>query len=203
MRGDAGGGEAALALAVDPAALHNRSMAFCLIETDLGWFGLAWSPQGITRAHLPGETPEEMRARLTRHGPETTEGPAFVAEARALIAEYARGEPVSFARLPLDLSGISDFNRRVYEDILRLNWGETTTYGDIAWRLGDVGLSRAVGQAMGSNPIPLIIPCHRVLASGGKTGGFSAPGGREAKLRMLALEGVEADPQAGQLAFGF
>jgi methylated-DNA-[protein]-cysteine S-methyltransferase len=178
-------------------------MAFCLIETDLGWFGLAWSPQGITRAYLPGDDPRAMRARLDRHGPETVEGPAFVADAGRLITEYAFGQPVSFVSLPLDLSGVSDFNRRVYEDILRLEWGETTTYGDIAWRLGDVGLSRAVGQAMGSNPIPLIIPCHRVLGNGGKPGGFSAPGGREAKLRMLALEGVEADPQAGQLAFGF
>lgn len=178
-------------------------MHYCLIETELGWFGLAWSPQGLVRTCLPGESPQTLRARLDKLGAETAQWPAFVAEARALVLAYARGETVSFASLPLDLSAVGDFNRRVYADILRFAWGETTTYGDIARRLGDVGLSRAVGQAMGSNPIPLIIPCHRVLASGGRTGGFSAPGGRDAKLRMLALEGVDADPQAAQTAFDF
>lgn len=183
-------------------------MAFCLIETELGWFGLAWSAAGIARAYLPGEEPETLRSRMARHGPEIApqEGsvPVFVTKARSLIADYARGVPVSFAGLPLDLAGVGEFNRRVYEDIVGLAWGETTTYGDVARRMGDVVLSRAVGQAMGSNPIPLIIPCHRVLASGGKTGGFSAPGGARAKLRMLALEGVDAGPHpAAQLNFGF
>ncbi|GLQ57556.1 methylated-DNA--[protein]-cysteine S-methyltransferase [Devosia nitrariae] len=183
-------------------------MAYCLIETELGWFGLAWSVAGITRAYLPGEEPDALRSRMARHGPELGSEedsvPAFVAEARSLIADYAQGLPVSFAGLPLDFAGVGGFNRRVYEDILSLGWGETTTYGDIARRVGDIALSRAVGQAMGANPIPLIIPCHRVLASGGKTGGFSAPGGARAKLRMLALEGVDAGPHpTAQLSFGF
>ena len=84
---------------------------------------------------------------------------------------------MEFDQVPLDLGGVPPFHRAVYADILMLGWGETTTYGDIARRLGDVGLARAVGQALGANPIPLIVPCHRVLASNGKTGGFSAPGG--------------------------
>lgn len=175
-------------------------MNYCLIDTELGWFGLAWSPDGITRAYLPGDPPDALRMRFDRLAVEAAQWPDFIAEARALIEGYARGEAVSFDVLPLDLSSVSEFNRRVYDDILQLQRGETTTYGDIARRLGNVALSRAVGQAMGSNPIPLIIPCHRVLASGGGTGGFSAPGGRGAKLRMLALEGVDADPQA---AFDF
>ncbi|AGI23940.1 methylated-DNA--[protein]-cysteine S-methyltransferase [Pseudomonas sp. MT3] len=177
-------------------------MHYCLIETDLGWFGLAWSSQGIVRTCLPGEPVHSLRARLDTLGTETAHWPVFIDEARASILGYARGESVSFDGLPLDLSAVSAFHRRVYDDILQLARGETTTYGEIARRLGDVGLSRAVGQAMGSNPIPLIIPCHRVLASGGKTGGFSAPGGRDSKLRMLALEGVE-NPQAAQTAFDF
>ncbi|MDH0291379.1 methylated-DNA--[protein]-cysteine S-methyltransferase [Pseudomonas sp. GD04087] len=177
-------------------------MHYCLIETDLGWFGLAWSPQGITRAYLPGDSVHSVRERFDKLGSEIAQWPAFIDEARRLILAYARGEAVSFETLPLDLSGQSDFHRRVYADILQLGRGETTTYGEIARRLGDVGLSRAVGQAMGSNPIPLIIPCHRVLASGGKTGGFSAPGGSGSKMRMLALEGY-VDPQAAQTAFDF
>ena len=161
-------------------------MHYCLIETDLGWFGLAWSPQGITRAYLPGDSVHSVRERFDKLGSEIAQWPAFIDEARRLILAYARGEAVSFETLPLDLSGQSDFHRRVYADILQLGRGETTTYGEIARRLGDVGLSRAVGQAMGSNPIPLIIPCHRVLASGGKTGGFSAPGGSGSKMRWKA-----------------
>lgn len=177
-------------------------MHYCLIDTQLGWFGLAWSPQGIARAYLPGDSEHSLRQRFDKLGSETADWPAFIDEARQLILGYARGEAVSFEHLPLDLSAVSDFHRRVYDDILQLKRGETTTYGEIARRLGDVGLSRAVGQAMGSNPIPLIIPCHRVLASGGKTGGFSAPGGSDSKLRMLALEGVE-DPRAAQASFDF
>lgn len=177
-------------------------MQYCLIETQLGWFGLAWSSQGIVRAYLPGDSEHSLRQRFDKLGSETADLPAFIDEARQLILGYARGEAVSFDHLPLDLSAVSDFHRRVYDDILQLKRGETTTYGEIARRLGDVGLARAVGQAMGANPIPLIIPCHRVLASGGKTGGFSAPGGSDSKLRMLALEGVE-NPQAAQTSFDF
>ena len=103
--------------------------------------------------------------------------------------------------MPLDLDGQTEFNRRVYGDILKLRWGETTTYGEIARRLGDVALSRAVGAALGANPIPLIVPCHRVLGSNGKAGGFSAPGGAGAKMKMLAMEKA-ASPE-GQFSFGF
>ena len=99
------------------------------------------------------------------------------------------------------LGNVPKFNRRCYDDIRALGWGETTTYGAIARRLGDVALSRAVGAAMGANPIPLIVPCHRVLASDGRSGGFSAPGGVEAKLRMLALE--HATSPTGQFSLGF
>ena len=99
------------------------------------------------------------------------------------------------------IDGTPEFNRRVYADILQLRWGETTSYGDIARRLGDVALSRAVGAALGANPIPLLVPCHRVLASNGRAGGFSAPGGVSAKMKMLALE--HAASPTGQYAFGF
>ena len=98
---------------------------------------------------------------------------------------------------------MSDFNRRAYALLLQTGWGATTTYGAMARQLGDVGLSRAVGAAMGANPIPLLSPCHRVLASDGKPGGFSAPGGAESKLRMLALEGVSVGTPANQMTFGF
>src|SRR5690606_27395017 len=119
------------------------------------------------------------------------------------IEDYAEGEAVDFSEVPLDLHGVPAFNRRAYDLLVRIGWGATTTYGALARELGDVTLSRAVGAAMGANPIPLIIPCHRVLASDGKPGGFSAPGGAESKLRMLELEGVSVGTPAGQMTFGF
>jgi methylated-DNA-[protein]-cysteine S-methyltransferase len=100
------------------------------------------------------------------------------------------GECVDFSPLVLDLSGVGGFYRRIYEATRRLAWGETATYGELARRVGSPGAARAVGQAMGRNPIPLIVPCHRVLASGHGIGGFSAFGGAVTKTRLLALEGV-------------
>jgi methylated-DNA-[protein]-cysteine S-methyltransferase len=118
-----------------------------------------------------------------------------------MIRRYARGELVDFSGVPLDLSEVPDFNQRVYGVLLATGYGETTTYGAIARALGDLTFSRAVGHALGANPVPLIVPCHRVLASGGRTGGFSSPGGVSAKMRMLALE--HAALPTGQYAFGF
>ncbi len=91
----------------------------------------------------------------------------------------------------LDLTGVSDFHRQIYEKARGIGWGETSTYGALARQAGFPDAARAVGQAMGRNPIPIIIPCHRVLASGRKVGGFSAFGGADTKQRLLALEGVE------------
>ena len=119
------------------------------------------------------------------------------------IEDYAEGERVDFTKVALDLGGVPDFHRRAYEILVTVGWGETLTYGDLARRLGDVALSRAVGQAMGANPMPLVIPCHRVLASDGRPGGFSAPGGAASKVKMLALEGVSIGTPAGQMSFGF
>ncbi|MBS0478359.1 MAG: MGMT family protein, partial [Proteobacteria bacterium] len=112
--------------------------------------------------------------------------------------------------VPIDLGEQSPFFARVYDAVRALGWGESTTYGAVAKQLGaGPEFARDVGQAMANNPIPLIVPCHRVLAAGGKVGGFSAPGGSVAKARMLALEGVEttAGPRppkpSGQQSFGF
>ena len=117
------------------------------------------------------------------------------------IRRYAGGERVDFTDVPLDLGGLPEFNRRAYAELLKVGYGETTTYGAIARTLGDVALARAVGHAMGQNPIPLVIPCHRVLGSDGKPVGFSSPGGVVSKMKMLALEHA-ASPD-GQYAFGF
>jgi methylated-DNA-[protein]-cysteine S-methyltransferase len=141
---------------------------------------------------------------MGRHGAQVGEPPATIQAVMEQVRDYARGEDVDFSSVALDLASQPEFHRRAYDLLLRIGYGETTTYGALARQLGDVNLSRAVGQAMGSNPIPLIIPCHRVLASDGKPGGFSAPGGAESKLRMLALEGVRVGPpDTGQQSFAF
>jgi methylated-DNA-[protein]-cysteine S-methyltransferase len=173
-------------------------------ETELGWFGLGWTEAGINRALLPGLSREAVESRLTKHGAILAQPSEAVTAVMAMVRDYAGGAEVDFGVVPLDLDAVPEFNRRAYELLVEIGWGETTTYGALARQLGDISLSRAVGQAMGTNPIPLIIPCHRVLASDGKPGGFSAPGGAESKLRMLALEGVRVGPpDTGQLSFAF
>jgi methylated-DNA-[protein]-cysteine S-methyltransferase len=116
--------------------------------------------------------------------------PPFVREARAAIERHLAGEPQDLTRIPLDLSHASEFHRKVYEAVRAVPPGSTATYGEIAARLGKRGAARAVGQALGRNPLLLAVPCHRVLASEGKPGGFSAPGGTALKARLLELEGI-------------
>jgi methylated-DNA-[protein]-cysteine S-methyltransferase len=175
-------------------------MHYALIDTAIGTMGLGWTPKGVARFALPAADSAFTARRIARDAEAADPDQALV---RRIVA-YAEGEHIEFDDIPLDLDGQPDFHMQVYADILKLHWGETTTYGEIARRLGDVQLSRAVGQALGHNPIPLIVPCHRVLAANSKTGGFSAPGGVTSKLRMLALEGVHVGPPPPpQMAFAF
>ena len=116
--------------------------------------------------------------------------PAPVREAIALLERYFAGERIDFARVALDLVAVGSFHRAIYDVARSLGWGQTATYGELARQVGSPGAARAVGQAMGHNPVPVIIPCHRVLAAGRKIGGFSALGGALTKERLLALEGV-------------
>lgn len=176
-------------------------MFYCLTEIELGVFAVGWTARGIARLALPGRTAEDAIKRIERAGAERARPDAVMEAVCTRIGHYAAGFVDAFADVELDLDGVSDFNRRCYDAIRCVAWGETTTYGAIARQLGDVGLSRAVGAAMGANPIPLIVPCHRVLASDGRPGGFSAPGGVDAKLRMLALE--RAATPDGQLRLDF
>lgn len=178
-------------------------METAIFDTALGHFGLGWTEKGIARLQLPGLSANALEHRLNRDGARPGEPPRAVQALMNSIEDYAEGQTVDFSDVALDLSGIPEFHQRAYLLLVRIGWGETTTYGAMARELGDVKLARAIGQAMGANPIPLIIPCHRVLASGGKAGGFSAPGGTDAKARMLALEGVSLGAPIGQLAFGF
>jgi len=180
---------------------------YLIFETEAGPCGIAWSEAGVLRFQLPGENAETTRRLLLRHLPEAepAEPPPAVAKAIAGAKRYFAGEAADFSDVPLDLAGQSDFFLEVYAAARRVHWGETTTYGTLARELGaGPEAAREVGQAMAKNPVALIIPCHRVLAAGGKVGGFSAPGGASAKLKMLALEGISlAAPEPAQQSFGF
>ena len=165
---------------------------FALFETAIGACGIAWGPRGVTGVQLPEKNPSATRARLARRyaGTRESKPPPAVRRAIDAIAALLRGEPSDLATIALDMDGVPEFHRRVYEVARTIPAGSTLTYGAIATRLGDPGAARAVGQALGANPFAIIVPCHRVHAAGGRTGGFSASGGVELKLRLLAIEGV-------------
>ncbi len=167
---------------------------YAIIDTDLGPAGIIWNETGVTRFQLPTSSAEATTRALLRRAPDATATvpPPHIAEVIESVKRYFAGEKIDFSGVPLDLSGQDDLFRAIYAAARRVGYGETTTYGGLAKEIGrsDWEAAREVGQAMAKNPVALIIPCHRVLAAGGKIGGFSAPGGAATKAKMLALEGV-------------
>jgi methylated-DNA-[protein]-cysteine S-methyltransferase len=161
-----------------------------VFETAIGPCAIAWGLRGITGVQLPEADAAATLARLQRRFPHLAEGPAPVPILDTIkrIQALLEGEKADFSSGLLDMDNLPDLHRRVYEIALRIPPGDTITYGAIARELGDVSLSQAVGQALGKNPYPIIVPCHRVLGTGGKTGGFSGAGGVETKLRILTIE---------------
>lgn len=168
--------------------------AYAIFETSLGHAAVIWREAGIVGVHLPEADPGRTRSGLVRRHPDAApaEPPAAVAEAITGVQALLRGEAADLTGVALDLSGSPPFNRRVYDIARAIPPGKTLTYGEVAERLGDPLLARAVGQALGRNPCAIIVPCHRVLAAGGRTGGFSARGGVKTKLRLLEIEGALA-----------
>src|ERR1700723_1764480 len=164
---------------------------YALFDTPIGICGIEWGPRGINGLQLPMGSDEKTRARIRqRHGDISETAPIEeVQHAIDRIVKLLAGERDDLKDIALDLDGVPDFNRGVYDIARSIPPGQTMTYGDIAKKLGGVELSRDVGQALGRNPCPIVVPCHRVLAAGKKPGGFSAYGGEETKRKMLALEG--------------
>lgn len=162
----------------------------CLFDTAIGAVGIAWSDAGISGVNLPEATPAATRRRLLARHPDRPEAeppPAIRAMIDRIVA-LVGGEPVDLSDAPLDRMALPDFHARVYDVALSIRPGETLTYGEVARRIGEPGAAQAVGQALGKNPWPIIVPCHRVLAAGGRTGGFSANGGVDTKLKLLSIE---------------
>jgi len=178
---------------------------FACYDTALGNCGIAWNAGGrVIGSQLPeataGETRDRMRARFPA-ARESEDMPPPVIEAvegvRRLLAGQTHDER-ELLTVDLDDSQLPDFNRRVLALTRRIPVGQTLTYGEVASRLGDAGTARAVGQAEGSNPFAPIVPCHRVMGAGGVGTGFSAHGGVQTKLRLLAIEARAAGQLAGE-----
>lgn len=166
-----------------------------LFDTPIGRCGIAWSDHGLRGISLPVSGGEAAaRASLARRFPAYEDGapPARVRAAIERIIAHLGGAPTIYSEAELDLDGIGAWEASVYRAALAIPYGETRTYGALAAIVGNPTGAQAVGQALGRNPWPIVIPCHRILAADGRTGGFSAPGGAVTKLRLLEIEGALA-----------
>jgi len=171
------------------------TQGFTLFDTPIGHCGLCWGTDIVRGVALPSHNPRQTRDLLDTRFPDVAQcpPPEWVRHLIHRLVALLRGEAVTLTDVPLDTSGIGTFPQRVYAFTRTVPAGQTRTYGEVATALGASGAARAVGRALGANPFPIIVPCHRVLAADGGTGGFSAHGGRHLKHRMLEIEGA-ADP---------
>jgi methylated-DNA-[protein]-cysteine S-methyltransferase len=161
---------------------------YTLFTTQWGFFGLAGGEQGVCRACLPLPSRDEAQRQLLAGVTRATEDPAPFRTLEPRIVSYFEGRQVYLVDVPVYLDGLAGFTRLVLEACRKIGFGQTVTYGDLARTIGNPRASRAAGGALGRNPIPLIIPCHRVIRSTGGLGGFSAPGGIQYKDRLLQHE---------------
>ena len=182
-----------------------------MVETPLGVFSVVWSATGISRCVLPEPDRASAQRRLAERGganvsivDDQTALPVAAQTAIAALRAYAAGDEAAFDSVVLDMAGIDPFRHDIYTAARGLRHGEIVTYGELALRAGHPGKARETGAALGSNPFPPIVPCHRIIAAGGKLGGFSAAGGTRTKKRLLAHERAvppAQDPAQGAFAF--
>ncbi len=170
--------------------MNAMSDGFAVFETPIGHGGISWNDRGVSGIQMPEPEAASIRTRLQRRFPQAHESfpPPDIQQAINEMTALLRGESPDLSFVQLDLDNIPALDRQVYELARTIPPGETLTYGQIATRLGDPLLARDVGQALARNPFPIVVPCHRVVAAGGKLGGFSARGGVATKQRLLAIE---------------
>jgi O-6-methylguanine DNA methyltransferase len=184
--------------------MEHEPVRFALFPTSIGPCALAWTQRGVATIQLPDADEAATRARVTARFPGATEAAPSGAARRAVDAMRAHleGRLSDLADVTLDTHGLPPFHVRVYDELRKVGPGATVGYGELARRVGSPGAARAVGQAVGKNPFPIVVPCQRVLAAGGRPGGFSAYGGVETKRKLLAIEGVELAAAKGTGAKG-
>jgi methylated-DNA-[protein]-cysteine S-methyltransferase len=168
-----------------------KGSGFSLFDTPIGGCAIAWGQESIVAVLLPEDHGAGLaRARMQRDFPNVRElvPPAWVGGVIERVRRLLEGCSDDLCDVPLDMTGVPEFNQRVYRIARAIPPGQTLSYGEVATKLGEPGAARAVGQALGHNPFAPIVPCHRVLAAGKRAGGFSAGGGVTTKLRMLQIE---------------
>jgi methylated-DNA-[protein]-cysteine S-methyltransferase len=175
------------------------ALGFCVFETAIGACGIAWGDNGLLGVQLPQANAAGTRSRMRRRFPHVDEilPPPEVAAMIERIAAALRGERDDLRDLELDMRDVPPFHQKVYAVARAIPPGRTRTYGEVAAEIGEPGASRAVGQALGHNPFAPVVPCHRVLAAGNRSGGFSADGGVATKLRMLQIENARIGGEPG------
>lgn len=163
---------------------------FTLFPTPIGTCAIAWRGGKVCGSHLPEAADELTAQKMARRagGATETPPPKFVKDAVAAIQGLLSGKPDDLNMIELDMAGIEPFARKVYELSRAIKPGQTRTYGDLAVEMGDRACAQAVGRALGANPFPIIVPCHRIMGAGGRLTGFSAGGGVATKLKMLEIE---------------
>jgi len=173
-----------------------QGTAFALFDTVIGRCGVAWGESGLIGMQLPEATPGAAWARLRKRFPEAVETQPSPAIERIIerVLDLLAGGRDDLTDIALDPSGVQGFNWRVYEIARAIAPGETSTYGQVARAMGEPGAARAVGKALGENPWPIVVPCHRVLAASGGMGGFSAEGGANTKAQLLTIERARTSP---------
>ena len=160
-----------------------------IFRSNLGWIGVCWQLSAVSRATFGHDTRRGAAAALP--GRRSRSNDALQPVERQLVERliaFSDGAPEDFTDVPVSLNGITEFRREVLSACRHVPYGESCSYGDLAARIGRPKAARAVGTAMAQNPIPLIIPCHRIVGAQNRLGGYSAPGGLEMKQRLLELE---------------
>lgn len=175
--------------------------SYCIFETSLGYCGVSWRLFGEANLptlcffQLPEVSVSETESRIAAYcgKQQAAEPPVEIRQIITRVCKHLAGQLQDFTDIHVDLSETGEFSQAVYHAARDIPAGQTRTYGEIAKAINRPTAARAVGQALGRNPIALIIPCHRVLANCGKSGGFSAYGGVCVKARLLTIEGVNTN----------
>ncbi len=164
-------------------------MKYIIFQTKWGYFGLAGTEKAVCRTILPLEKEESVKSLILKEFPDAQLDKNLFKNLQQKIIAYFEGKNVDFSTdIPVYLNGSGEFSHKILNTCRTITYGQTTTYADLAQKAKHPGAARAVGSVMAQNPIPLIIPCHRIIRTDGQMGGFSAPGGINLKKRMLSLE---------------
>ena len=161
---------------------------YAILKTSLGWCGIIYGRHGLIKIYLPGMKKEKLKKNIHSYNKSIVEHTGKIKILARNICSYFKGKNVRL-NLPVDMKTMTEFEKKVYKQAMKISFGKVKSYKWLAEKAGIPNGARAVGNALSKNPVPLIIPCHRVIKSDGRLGGFSAPGGILIKRKMLSIEG--------------